>query len=88
MQQAATICVGNYIGAKNLPAAKMYAKMSVVCAFTYAIISVSILIIFKEPMIYLFSSSEEVNYQIRLVFGYLWMAIFIDYIGRGGQGII
>ena len=62
MQTAATVTVGNFIGAGNLKAAKVYAKLSVVWALIWALISAATLIIFKEQIIYLFSSSEEVNY--------------------------
>lgn len=80
---AASVVVGNSIGAKNISAAKIYMNMSFTSASLWACISVTLLILFKDALIRLFTSSAEVNVLINTAFTYIWMNIVMDYLLRG-----
>ena len=80
---ASSVVVGNSIGAKNIEAAKIYMNMTFITSFAWAFISVSLLVLFKDFIISVFSSSEEVNALIQSVFAYFWLNILMDYILRG-----
>lgn len=61
ISQAATILVGNNIGAKNIEGAKVYAKNCTTTAFIWAAGSVIFINVLRGPVINIFSSSPAVN---------------------------
>ena len=61
ISQASGIMVGNNIGAKDITAARVYAKMCILTALAWAIAIVVFLNALKGTVISVFSSNEAVN---------------------------
>jgi Na+-driven multidrug efflux pump len=76
--QASSIMVGNNIGAKDITAAKVYAKMCVLTAMLWAVAIVIFLNLMKGTVISVFSSNEAVNYTIGSAFPVLSLFVFFD----------
>ena len=75
---SSTVFVGNFIGANNLPAAKLYAKMNTISAFIWALASVLFINLLQGQVIGIFSSSPSVNELILKAFNIISVFVFFD----------
>eukprot|EP00347_Sterkiella_histriomuscorum_P022093 403331703 len=86
--QAASIMVGNNIGAKNVKAGKIYAQMCVLTSVIWGVGTVFVLILLRDVVIRVFSDSKTVNAIIAQAFPIISIFVFFDCVQGVGQGII
>lgn len=72
------ILVGNNIGSNNVEKAKFYAKMCILTAFIWSILSVATMYIFEDEIISMFSASFEVNTIIYDTWAMVSFFVFFD----------
>ena len=85
---AATILVGNMIGAKDIEGAIIFAKNATYTACIWAIGSVIFLNLLQTPVLHVFSASASVNSIIESAFPIISLFVFFDCVQGVGQGII
>ena len=82
------VLVGNNIGANNVKAARYYAKMCFLTALLWSFASIITALAFKNMLMNMFSSEEDVNLEISKAYGIVSIFIFFDCMQGVGTGMI
>ena len=86
--QATSISVGNMVGQKNVPGAKIYASICSLTSFAWGCLSVFTMLVFGDQLVRIFTSSEEVRSLVFEVFVLIGVYIMFDCLQCIGSGII
>ncbi|XP_045903080.1 multidrug and toxin extrusion protein 1-like [Micropterus dolomieu] len=83
---AASVLVGNALGAGNIEQAKQFCKLPVICAFTVACVVGGFLIITRNVIGYIFTTDQDVIgkvSEVAIIFGFMHIADAIAAVNGG-----
>ena len=88
LSMAYSVLVGNMIGAARVQSAHAYVKMGLISGISWGLFSATVMTVFKQFIINLFTSSEQVNQRVREAYLVVTLYILIEPLSKIMTGII
>ena len=88
IMSSASILVGNNVGANKIAVGKEYAFLCVKTAIIWAMGTIALLVLFRDPFVSIFTTQADVRLVIDTAYPVVLIYVFFDCIQCVGQGII